>query len=89
MMKHTAAIFMDLSKAFDVLDHHILAKKLEHYGFKGKFLNLLIDFVSNRKYYVNINGLKSESRIVNIGVPPGSTPGPLLFLLCINDMCNS
>ena len=64
---------MDLSKAFDVLDHKILAIKLEHYGFRGKFLDLLIDFVSNRNYFVNVNGIKSETRRVNIGVPQGST----------------
>ena len=87
--QHTAAIFMDLSKAFDVLDHQILAIKLEHYGFRGKFLELILNFVSNRNYFVNVNGMRSESRTVNIGVPQGSTLGPLLFLLYINDMCNS
>ena len=87
--QHTAAIFMDLSKAFDVLDHQILAIKLEHYGFRGKFLELILSFISNRSYFVNVNGLKSESKMVNIGVPQGSTLGPLLFLLYINDMCNS
>ena len=87
--QHTAAIFMDLSKAFDVLDHQILAKKLEHYGFRDNFLNLLLDFISNRKYFVSANGIKSETKMVNIGVPQGSTLGPLLFILYINDMCNS
>ena len=87
--QHTAAIFMDLSKAFDVLDHQILATKLEHYGFRGKFLELILSFISNRNYFVNVNGLKSETKMVNIGVPQGSTLGPLLFLLYINDMCNS
>ena len=86
---HTVAIFMDLSKAFDVLDHNILYKKLEHYGFRGKFLDLLISFISNRNYFVSANGFISDTKTVNIGVPQGSTLGPLLFLLYVNDMSNS
>ena len=80
---------MDLSKAFDVLDHNILAQKLEHYGFRGKFLDLILSFISNRNYFVSANGFKSHTKTVNIGVPQGSTLGPLLFLIYVNDMCNS
>ena len=87
--RHTIAIFMDLSKAFDVLDHNILSKKLEHYGFRGKILDLLMSFISDRKYFVNANGFTSDLKTVNIGVPQGSTLGPLLFLLYVNDMSNS
>ena len=53
-----------------------------------KNLNRLMSFIRNRKYFVNINGLNSEIRTVNIGVPQGSTLGPLLFLLYVNDMVN-
>ena len=88
-MAYTIAIFMDLSKAFDVLDHNILYTKLEHYGFRGKILELLKSFISNRKYFVSVNGSTSETKTVNIGVPQGSTLGPLLFLLYVNDMSNS
>ena len=77
--QHTAAVFMDLSKAFDVLDHQILATKLEHYGFRGKFLELLLNFISNRNYFVSTNDSKSITKTVNIGVPQGSTLGPLLL----------
>ena len=88
--KHnTVAVFMDLSKAFDVLDHDILYKKLEHYGFRGKILELIKSFISNRKYFVSVNGSTSDTKTVNIGVPQGSTLGPLLFLIYVNDMCNS
>lgn len=86
---HTVAVFMDLSKAFDVLDHNILSRKLEHYGFRGNFLDLLKSFISNRKYFVSANGCTSNTKTVNIGVPHGLTLGPLLFLIYVNDMCNS
>ena len=87
--KHSVgAIFMDLSRAFDVMDHDILEIKLKHYGFIGNFLKLIMSFVRNRKYFVNINGLNSETKVVNIGVPQGSTLGPLLFLIYVNDMVN-
>ena len=80
------SVFIDLSKAFDVIDHKILAMKLEYYGFRGKFLDFLLSFIKDRKYFVNVNGTNSETKTVNIGVPQGSTLGPLLFLLYINDM---
>merc|ERR1712240_630480 len=67
----------------------ILYTKLEHYGFRGKILELLMSFISNRKYFVSVNGSTSETKTVNIGVPGGSTLGPLLFLLYVNDMSNS
>ena len=68
--KHNVgAIFMDLSRAFDVMDHNILEIKLKHYGFRGTFLKFLMSFVRNRKYFVNINGMNSNTRTVNIGVP--------------------
>ena len=82
----TISLFLDLSKAFDVIDHQILAMKLEYYGFRGKFLEFLLNFIKDRKYFVNVNGKNSEIKTVNIGVPQGSTLGPLLFLLYINDM---
>ena len=84
--KYAISVFIDLSKAFDVIDHKILSMKLEYYGFRGKFLDFLLSFIKDRKYFVNINGTNSETKTVNIGVPQGSTLGSLLLLLYINDM---
>ena len=53
---------------------------------RGKISEFLLSFIKVRKYFVHINGHSSETKTVNIGVPQGSTLGPLLFLLYINDM---
>ena len=86
---YVGTVFMDLSKAFNVMNHEILKQKLDHYGFRGIFLDFMMQFIQDRRYFVNVNGLNSDIRNVNIGVPQGSTLGPLLFLIYVNDMKNS
>ena len=82
-------IFLDLSKAFDTLGHDNLIYKLQLYGIRGVVLDLLKNYVQNRRQYVVINGFKSESKLLRCGVPQGSILAPLLFLIYINDLCNT
>ena len=60
--KHSFSIFLDLSKAFDVIDHKILKTKLYHYGFRGKFLEFILSFIKDKQYFVHINGKNSDKK---------------------------
>ena len=83
----TLGVFVDLSKAFDTVDHEILLKKLSFFGIKGSHLQWFRSYLSNRKQFISYNNNeKSKMQSIFCGVPQGSILGPLLFLLYVNDL---
>ena len=87
--EHMIGIFMDLSKAFDTIDHQILIHKLNSYGIRGQALSWFKDYLHNRQQYVAFQTHESQKQSIKCGVPQGSILGPLLFIIYVNDIINS
>ena len=86
--ENTISVFLDLSKAFDTVNHNILLRKLEFYGIRGIALQWFEHYLTGRKQYVMYNNTQSSMQYITCGVLQGSVLGLLLFLIYINDIPN-
>ena len=79
--EYTLGVFIDLSKAFDTVDHQVLTKKLQYYGIDGTALKWFKSYLSNRKQYTFSQELSENCLDIICAFPQGSILGPLLFLV--------
>ena len=82
----TRAVFIDLRKAFDIIDHGRLLSKLPYYGINGSKLTWFENYLFKREQFVSYNSTHSARQTFLTGVIQGSVLGPLLFVLLINDI---
>ena len=79
-------LLIDFRKAFDMINHKILEKKLQGCGIAGQMFDILCDHLKDRAQYAELNGVKSKTRVTVYGVPQGSLRGPRLFTIYINEL---
>lgn len=86
MKRGQGAIFLDIAQAFDRVWHAGLLLKLRRLKIDETYWRLLHSYLSNRNFYVDVEGVKSTTRDIKAGVPQGSILGPLMYLIYINDV---